>query len=61
MAWDHTTAEYNIAGDPDDPGNGKDPDEPSSHEGNSPPRGRCPGEGPPGGRHPGGGGPLRNG
>ena len=61
MVQDHATAEYNIAGDPDDPGNGKGPDEPSSHGENSPPRGRCPGEGLPGDRHPGGGGPLRDG
>ena len=51
MVWDHTTIEYNIVGDPDDPENGKDPDEPSYHGGNSPPRGRCPE----------GGGPLRDG
>ena len=49
MVRDRATAEYNITGDPDDPGNGKDPDEPGSHGGNSPPRGR----------HPGGGGPPR--
>ena len=49
MARDHATTEYNITGDPNDPGHGKDPDKPGSHGGNSPPRGR----------HPGGGGPPR--
>ena len=51
MAWDQAITEYNTPGDPNDPGSGKDPDEPSSHGGNSPPRGRCLG----------GGGPLRDG
>ena len=45
MVRDCTTTEYNIAGDPDDPRSRKDLDEPSSHGGNSPPRGRCPGGG----------------